>query len=343
MSNRLENTEIIEQNRRYMKIRTCFKLSILFLLFSATSLHAQSTKSVITGIKAEATSSNTITVTWNSPENAKAVSNLLVYRGTKPFTSFVQTEKLEPIAVLMATELSYTDTLRTSQDYYYAVITALSSKDSAENKLYYDEELDSKSKESYSAETPLLKSVIPGVNSTVRGVHIQSGKKAAKTAIQANDTKMKVYENGALREKPLPRMDVLDEKSGTTPTISKENKKRAESLIRSVPTNRPDPLPVYIFEEDLVSPTGGDEYLLFEILKNYFVKKKYSESITQLRKFLAQNRSKAVADRAAFYLGESYYYTGNFSAALTRFLSLEETYPELSRLWIDSTLDQFSW
>ena len=93
---------------------------------------------------------------------------------------------------------------------------------------------------------------------------------------------------------------------------------------------------------DRVSPAGGDEYLLFEILKTYFIKKQYTESITALRNFLAQNRTKSVADRASFYLGESYYYTGNFPAALTRFLALEDTYPELTRRWIDSSLDLFN-
>ena len=113
-------------------------------------------------------------------------------------------------------------------------------------------------------------------------------------------------------------------------------------MIKGSGTYKRDPLPVHIFEEDLVSPAGGDEYLLFEILKTYFIKKQYTESITALRKFLAQNRTKSVADRASFYLGESYYYTGNFPAALTRFLALEDTYPELTRRWIDSSLDLFN-
>ena len=115
-----------------------------------------------------------------------------------------------------------------------------------------------------------------------------------------------------------------------------------QTLIKGSGTYKRDPLPVHIFEEDLVSPAGGDEYLLFEILKTYFIKKQYTESITALRSFLAQNRTKSVADRASFYLGESYYYTGNFPAALTRFLALEDTYPELTRRWIDSSLDLFN-
>ncbi|MCQ2241093.1 hypothetical protein [Treponema sp.] len=322
-----------------MKNRFCVKILALSFMLSASAAFAQSTKSVITGIKAESTSENSITVTWASPADISTVSALLVYRATKPFTGFSQIEKLEPIAVLRSNELSYTDILRTSQVYYYAVVSALGSKNSSESELYFDEETDMQ--DEYSPDDPVLRTVLPGVNATVQGARASKQKKvksSIKTAAKAERT----YENGAMRETPLPYIDVLDELPAHEPKISAESKNKAKTLIRKNTKQKPEPLPIHIFEEDLVSPAGGDDYLLFEILKTYFIKKQYSESITQLRKFLAQNRTKSVADRASFYLGESYYYTGNFPSALTRFLALEETYPELSRQWIDSTLDQLN-
>ncbi|WP_407400371.1 hypothetical protein [Treponema sp.] len=323
-----------------MKNRICVKLLALSFILSASAAFAQSTKSIITGIKAESTSAKSVTVTWSSPSDLSSVSALLVYRATKPFTGFSQTENLEPIAILMSNETSYTDTLRTSQEYYYAVVSAIASKNPANSEYYYDEETDEKNE--YSPDDPVLRTVLPGVNATVQGARANGKQKKVKSEIKTPEQPRKTYENGALRETPLPYIDVLDEKATHEPTISAASKEKAKSLIRKDTRHKIEPLPIHIFEEDLVSPAGGDEYLLFEILKTHFIKKQYSESITQLRKFLAQNRTKTVADRASFYLGESYYYTGNFPSALTRFLALEETYPELCRQWIDSTLDQLN-
>lgn len=322
-----------------MKNRICVKFLALSLMLSASAAFAQSTKSVVTGIKAESSSAKSVTVTWAAPADLNTVSALLVYRATKPFTGFSQTEKLEPVAILRPNETSYTDTLRTSQEYFYAVVSAIGSPSNTDSELYFDEETDQKKE--YTPDDPVLRTVLPGVNATVQGARASRQKKV-KSDIKVAEQPKKTYENGELRETPLPYIDVLDERTAHEPKISFEAKNKAKTLLRKNSRQKPEPLPIHIFEEDLVSPAGGDEYLLFEILKTHFIKKQYSESITHLRKFLAQNRTKEVADRASFYLGESYYYTGNFPSALTRFLALEETYPELSRQWIDSTLDQFN-
>lgn len=311
----------------------------IFSLLFSVSVFAQSTKSVVTSIKAESSSTKSITITWVAPEAKNSVSSLLIFRETKPFTNFSQIELLEPIAVLRANETSYTDIFVQSQDYFYAVVSTVNSNNITSNEFYYDEQKDLDN--AHTKEDEIIKTVLPGVNATVKGVKATTQKKV-KSKIKPQEKNKKSYENGELRETPLPFIDVLDEKTNHEPQISKESKKQAKKLIKKNYKQKPEPLPIHIFEEDLVSPAGGDEYLLFEILKNYFIKKQYSDSIKYLRKFLAQNRSKVVTDRASFYLGESYYYTGNFPSALTSFLTLEEVYPELSRQWIDSTLDQLN-
>lgn len=322
-----------------MKIKSRVVYFISSILFS-TVVFAQSTKSVVTGINAVSSSANSVTVSWNLPSDKSSVSSFLVYRDVKPFTSYSQAELLEPSAILRAGETSYTDTLYTQQDFFYAVVSVLSSKKNENPALYFDEQTDSEN--TYNPDSPVVKSILPGVNATVMGVHTQNAKqKRERPSIQKIESPKKTYANGELRETPLPYIDVLDEKPVRESSISKESKAKVKSLFGKESTYKREPLDIHIFEEDLISPAGGDEYLLFDILKTYFIKKKYTESISALRKFLAQNRSKAVADRASFYLGESYYYTGNFPAALTRFLALEDSYPELSRQWIDSTLDLF--
>ena len=101
------------------------------------------------------------------------------------------------------------------------------------------------------------------------------------------------------------------------------------------------PLEQYIFAEDMLSPDGGDEYLLFDVLKNSFIKKDYVRAADDLQRFLAQNRSAAVTERAHFYLGESLYFQGKYPSALSQFLLLTDAFPSLVNRWIQSALDLY--
>ena len=105
--------------------------------------------------------------------------------------------------------------------------------------------------------------------------------------------------------------------------------------------NNKKELEPYIFEDDVMSPTGGDEYLLFEVLRTSFIIKDYEKAKHDLETFLSQNRTQETSDRATFYLGEAYYYCANYPQALECFLSLSETYTSLSRKWIESTLNLY--
>ena len=99
------------------------------------------------------------------------------------------------------------------------------------------------------------------------------------------------------------------------------------------------PLSPYVFEEDLISPDGGDDYLLFDVLKTTFIKRKYKDAQTELLRLLATNRSETVTSRSRFYLGESYYFRGNYAEAINAFLYVIDDYPALAKKWIDSSLD----
>jgi len=74
-------------------------------------------------------------------------------------------------------------------------------------------------------------------------------------------------------------------------------------------------------------------------LKTTFIKRKYKEAQTELLRLLATNRSDAVTSRAFFYLGESYYFSGNYADAVNAFLYAADAYPSLAKKWIDSSLD----
>ena len=83
--------------------------------------------------------------------------------------------------------------------------------------------------------------------------------------------------------------------------------------------------------------------MIFFFLKSsaqLLFKKKYKDAADQLKKLLGTNRSKEVTKRAVFYLGESEYYTADYSAAVRTFLLVYDDYPVQAKKWIDATLDK---
>ena len=90
----------------------------------------------------------------------------------------------------------------------------------------------------------------------------------------------------------------------------------------------------------MISPDGGDDYLLFEILKQYFVQKNYDASIIQLNKLAGTNIKDSTRNRVYFYIGECEYLTGEYEKAVKSFVKVQDAYPTLARKWINSSLDR---
>jgi TolA-binding protein len=50
----------------------------------------------------------------------------------------------------------------------------------------------------------------------------------------------------------------------------------------------------------------------------------------------------AIVGRARFYLGETYYFSGEAGKALVEFLAVQSRFPQETSLWIRSSLDKLS-
>ncbi len=314
------------------------KIFILILLVPINSIiNAQSPfRPVVTDIRADQISDNKIEISWKLPQQLTEtyISSIRLYRETKPFTSINQLETITPIILPMGT-ISYIDTVYDFKEYYYAIITE-TKQGVMETELYFDEEQDTTSQES---DSRIYKVILPGVNATVEGKRIfrkddtQSPKTEVKTAKEKSS-------NQKIRSQPLPYIDVLGDNEIHSSTISATTTQKALSLLQSSAVRRTI-LEPYIFEEDIISPQGGDDYLLFIILSNKFIQQKYEDAITSLQDFLSQNRELSTTNRARFYLAESYYYDENYPEALSIFLSLEEDFPALVKKWSESSLDLY--
>jgi len=291
-------------------------ISIKFFsaVFFLCSVSAQNiSRPVVDMISATPVSANKIKITWKIPQNFNAHS-IQVYKSTIPLTSKI-IEQTPPVAQLSPKKSSYIDTVVNYKDYFYAVIARLD-------------------------DGSLYNIVLPSVNATVKGVKVKRPQKKSEPSeeeIQQNTPKY--YPKGNLRELPLPYLDIISDLEKKPNKLKKEVIEAGKNLSKDYEKTPPEKLSPYYFDEDIVSPSGGDDFYLFEILRNYFVKKDYKNSVVELQKFLSINRSNETTNRAVFYLGQSQYFLGNYRHALTMFLYVEENYPILSKKWINSSLD----
>ena len=247
------------------------------------------------------------------PENPeKEISSFLIYRDTRQIASFSQIKNLEPIAQISSNFSGYTDSVKDFIDYFYCVLAI--TKDSTSP---YD-------------------LILLSFNSTVKGAHIAVNSQQKEP--QKKETE-KLYYEGTLRETPLPYIDIVENSIQPNPTVSEEAAFAAQTLTNKSKKKEPILKP-YIFEEDLISPDGGDDYLLFEILKQYFVQKNYEEAIVQLNKLAGTNIKETTRNRIYFYIGECEYLTGEYENAVKSFVKVQDAYPILSRKWINSSLDR---
>lgn len=292
--------------------KNIFKIFV-FLLFSslifADSKNAVNSRPIVQNIRAVAASSSKINVTWTLPQNPEPkITKILVYRSKIPVTSFDQIKNETPAATLLADTTGWTDNLTDYSDYFYAVIA------------YTDEPYDL---------------ILVSINSTVAGVHINYAQNQNDETVVEEEKK---YEDGISRELPLPFLDLSEGKESGQNYFSETTLQKVRELGVSGKKNIKK-LDAYYFEEDLISPDSGDDYLLFDILKNHFIQKKYDTAASQLERLISANIADSTKNRAYFYLGESYYLSGKYKDAIKYFVQVEDVYPSLSKKWLDSSLD----
>jgi len=268
---------------------------------------------IVRDIQARAGSGTKVRIIWQLPkETTPEIESLILYRTTEQVTSYSQLRNVQPITALTPDRAGYTDQLSDLRDYFYTVIAQTTEGP-------YDV-------------------VLLSFNTTVTGVHLIA-KKQTEAPAEKKDVEQ-IYPDGTLRKTPLPFIDMIDG-IDAEPLVSDSTVSQVSSLTGgSSKTSRSPLLTPYIFEEDLVSPDGGDEYLLFEILKASFVTKKYKETIDKLNQLIGTNISDDTRNRAYFYLGESQYFCRNYEDAVRSFVKVQAAFPTVSKKWLEDSLDR---
>ncbi|MBP5602730.1 MAG: tetratricopeptide repeat protein [Treponema sp.] len=290
------------------------KIFLIVLIFTAAviGLSAQN-KPIVQDIQATYAKGTKINIYWTLPQNPEpAIKKLLVYRDTRPISSYNQLSTAYFVAELPAETCGYTDSVSDYNEYYYAVIA------------FTDHPYDL---------------ILVSMNSTVEGVHLIAPE--PKDIEPKKKQEEKLYTDGTLRETPLPFINYV-EGQGEQEVISDDAVKVATQFSAYSTGSGKTRVSPYFFEEDLVSPDSGDDFLLFEVLKTTFVQEKYEEAINLLNKLNGTNISESVRNRVYFYIAEAYFFTGDFEEAAKAFVKVAHVYPLQTKIWINYTLDRIA-
>jgi hypothetical protein len=174
--------------------------------------------------------------------------------------------------------------------------------------------------------------LIPGGNATAEAVRIQPKTDGGAQAGMRSIPLPLISVTGAVKS-----ADASDEPAAPA-AVSQEAAKALSGLTaeRSVlPPKRPR-----AFREDLQAPAGGEESMLRSIVQGPFTGRNWETSRTELARYLSIPRSALPLARAHFYLGQAWYFSGNYREALIEFLAVQSLYPQEANEWIEDTLSR---
>lgn len=265
---------------------------------------------IVKNIRAES-SDKIIFIRWDLPKNPdEKLQAFFIYKDTKPILNFSDIKNASPFLRLDANETSAHDEASDFKTYYYAVV-------SLTDKGLYDV-------------------VIPAMNATRSGIHRLKKIVAKKITPQKTENE-RLIPKGSKRGIPLPALQIQSAENSTNEKISENAKTKARNLSNDF--SREKILEPYIFEKDLIAPDGGSDFVLFDILRTTFIKKKYRDASEKLSRFLSLNADNEITIRATFYAGESLYFLGEYENAVRMFLRVYNDETALAKKWIDASLD----
>ena len=93
-----------------------------------------------------------------------------------------------------------------------------------------------------------------------------------------------------------------------------------------------------VFSQDLqAAPPGSDEYRLQSIVKSSFTWRNWPQAIGDLQNLVSTTAHQGVRNRARFYLGQAYYFTGSYGHAAAEFRAVQAHFPNETAFWIPLT------
>ena len=289
----------------------------LFLLSAQLLVHCffispafSQSRPIASNVTATAKNENEILVTWDLTVQ-DGVTSIAIFRANAPIAVSQDLAELAERAEVESSAHSFTDRIEDkTAEYFYAVIARTAGK--------------------------LYRVVVPSVNATVIACVLPEAEKT-ETLIEPESEAEKLYVAGSLREQPLPYM----KKSIRTPNQSDSAAESVKNMFPLAPKTVEKGLSPYVFAKDREEGATGDDYLLQVILKRTFLNADYKKAAEELVQFLSANREENASRRAEFYIGECYYFSGDYKRALEYFLKTQNDFVPLCRKWTRYTLNAY--
>lgn len=277
-----------------------------------TAKTPEETFAVITGITATV-SADAVIVQFSL---SGSMRELVLYRSTSPIKSAEDLSRSSYSVALAPGTVQVKDIPVAGVDYYYAVIDAAQVGKS--------------------------------------GIVLEAGKNATAQPVQIPIAAALTTETVRARTYPLPSPYILNNvETGTEllpplpfllpPTIrmQAETEKKVESMLQRIEGAAAGPSPQILAVDQAANPEG-DEKTLQTILSETFSRGDYKEAVTGLISFIATRRSDPVEARARFYLGQSYFFRGQYREAAAEFILAEDQYYAETQSWINICLSELS-
>ncbi|HUX21866.1 MAG TPA: hypothetical protein VMW69_11555, partial [Spirochaetia bacterium] len=238
----------------------------------------------------------------------------VVYRSTSPIENETELLGALSVGVILSSQQSFDDTPAPGIPYYYAIIdsamladgkvTLAMSQNATAASVEVPIQTDSLGQVEYAPKRPRPLPFLTLSSNLQTGAALPG----SSPAVVANAT-------------PL-----------TKPTVA-----ALDSLLGSLQTtSTAQPVPVVLDPEKGVVAGGGEEYTLKGIIDGPFAAKDWAKSLNDLNNYLNIRHSPAVESRARFYLGEAYYFAGDYRKSFLQFLFVENGLYTEVQPWMDA-------
>lgn len=289
-------------------MRTFNKKSVFLGLFSLLfifQLFSQSNKPYAKNININVDEKK-FEITWENPISSN-ISRIYIFSDTKPITSSNQLIKENLVANLPASSTNFITTNKNFYSPFYAIIYQLSDSTFYNILIFGENTTLFNNETSQKIQDALEPSVLIDEKESLKNEE-------------------ELLEEGELRATPLPLLG-LNKQEGF---ISKDIQEKNISVIP------------YIFDEEKEENPFGTAYELYRITSTFFPTEKYDLATKELILLLETKHNEKITGRIYFYLGECYFFQGQFKEALGCFLLSEKQYPVISKQWQQYVLNKFS-
>ena len=119
-------------------------------------------------------------------------------------------------------------------------------------------------------------------------------------------------------------------------SLSKDTEAVLAKIISNIPIIEAREMAPEVLAIDKALNTRGEQYSLSLILSEYFQKKQWDETESEIKRFMRTHHSAEIEVRAHFYLGQTYYFQKRYEDAFLEFLLVKDDFYSQTDKWLNA-------